>query len=80
MKTYIFKLIMKPHIIKKQGDGLNSYELGHSLVFFALFENIIMNTYIWEYKCILRCVHFKLTLIFAINVREKKMKVTRCRK
>ena len=44
--TYIFKLIMKPHIIKKQGDGLNSYELGHSLVFFALFENLIMNTYI----------------------------------
>ena len=46
MNTYIFKIIMKPHIIKKQGDGLNSYELGHSLVFGAVFENIIMNTYI----------------------------------
>ena len=46
MKTYIFKLIMKPHIIKKQGDGLNSYELGHNLVFLGSFENLIMNTYI----------------------------------
>ena len=46
MKTYILNIIMIPHVIKKQGDGLNSYELGHSLVFWAVFENIIMNTYI----------------------------------
>ena len=46
MKTYILNIIMLPLVIKKQGDGLNSYELGHSLVFFALFENLIMNTYI----------------------------------
>ena len=37
MKTYIIKIIIKPHIIKKQGDGLNSYELGHSLVFLGSF-------------------------------------------
>ena len=46
MKTYILNIIMIPLVIKKQGDGLNSYELGHSLIFLALFENIIMNTYI----------------------------------
>ena len=37
MNTYIFKLIMIPLIIKKQGDGLNSYELGRSLVFLGSF-------------------------------------------
>ena len=57
MKTYILNIIMLPLVIKKQGDGLNSYGLGHSLVFWEVFENIIMNTYIREYKCILRCVH-----------------------
>ena len=46
MNTYIFKIIMIPLVIKKQGDGLISYEIGHSLVFLAVFENIIMNTYI----------------------------------
>ena len=57
MKRYILNKIMIPLVIKKQGDGLNYYELGHSLVFWAVFENIIMNTYIWEYKCILSCAH-----------------------
>ena len=47
MNTYIFKIIMVPLVIKKkQGDGLISYEIGHSLVFWAVFEDIIMNTYI----------------------------------
>ena len=46
MKTYIINIIMIQLVIKKQGDGLNSYELGHSLVFWEVFENIIMKTYI----------------------------------
>ena len=46
MNTHIFKIIMIPLVIKKQGDGLISYEIGHILVFWAVFENIIMNTYI----------------------------------
>ena len=37
MKTYLLNTIMLPLAIKKQGDGLNSYELGHSLVFFCTF-------------------------------------------
>ena len=37
MKTYILNIIMLPLVIKKQGDGLNSYELGHSLVFLGSF-------------------------------------------
>ena len=53
MNTYIFKIIMIPLVIKKQGDDLISYEIGHSLVFWTVFENITMNTYIWEYKCFL---------------------------
>ena len=37
MNTYIFKIILIPLVIKKQGDGLISYEIDHSLVFLAVF-------------------------------------------
>ena len=49
MNTYIFKINMISLVIKKQGDGLISYEIGHSLVFWTPFEkhnyeNIYMRT------------------------------------